>query len=140
MMKMTRDVIHDLLPTYLDGEASADTVALIDEFLRQDPELAGTVESLRSPPLPETPIGLRPTHEKETLDMTKRLLRWQGILMGLAMFLTLFPLSFRFDNGRITWQFFRDAPLAATALISVAALVCWCSFLYIRRRLRSTGL
>lgn len=139
-MKVTREVIHDLLPAYLAGEASADTVALIEEFLRQDPELAGTVETLRSPLLPEAPIRLRPTQEKETLDMTKRLLRWKGILMGVALFLTLFPLSFRFDNGRITWQFFRDAPAGATAFVLMAALVCWGSFLYIRQRLRGTGL
>lgn len=72
--------------------------------------------------------------------MTKQLLRWRGILMGLAIFLTLFPLSFRFNKGGITWQFFRDAPPAATALVSVAALVCWCGFLNIRRRLRNTDL
>src|SRR6187200_2312533 len=100
-MKVTRDVINDLLPTYLAGEASADTVALVDEYLRQDSELAGTVASLRLHPLPDIPVGLKPTHEKETLAVTKQLLNWRGILMGLALFLTLFPLSFRFDNGRI---------------------------------------
>src|SRR5687767_11645115 len=140
-MKVTRDVINDLLPIYLAGEASADTVTLVDEYLRQDAELAGTVANLRShPPLLDTPLKLTPTHEKETLDMTRQLLRWRGILMGLALFLTLFPLSFRWDDDRITWQFFRDAPPFATAIVSIAAVVCWCSFLYVRRRLRSTGL
>ena len=139
-MKVTRDVIHDLLPTYLGGEATADTVALVEEYLRQDTQLASTVASLRSQTLPEPPPRLTATHEKETLDMTKHLLRWRGILMGLALFLTLLPLSFRFDNGRITWTFFQDAPPAATTVILIAAVVCWCSFLYVHRRLRSTGL
>ena len=139
-MNVTRDVIHDLLPTYLAGEASADTMTLVDEFLRQDPELAGTVERLRFDLLPPMSVGLRPTHEKETLNMTKRLLRWRGILMGLAIFLTLFPVSFLFDNGRITWQFLRYSPPAVTVLVWIAALACWGSFLYVRRRLRSTGL
>jgi hypothetical protein len=31
--------------------------------------------------------------------MTKQLLWWRGILMGFAIFLTMLPLSFRFDNG-----------------------------------------
>ena len=44
-MNVTRNVIDDLLPAYLSGEASPDTVALVDEFLRQDPELARTVEA-----------------------------------------------------------------------------------------------
>lgn len=139
-MKVTRDVIHDLLPAYLAGEASTDTVALVEEFLRQDLDLVRTVEALRANTLPELPIALRPTQEKETLNMTKRLLRWRGILMGLAMFLTMLPLSFRFDNGRITWRFLQDAPPEATALVCLGALACWCGFLYLRRRLQGTGL
>jgi hypothetical protein len=139
-MKVTRDVINDLLPAYLAGEASADTVALVEAFLRQDPDLVRTVEALRTNPLPELPIVLRPTQEKETLDMTKRLLRWRGILMGLALFLTMLPFSFVFRNQGITWSFLRDMPPAATILAFLAALACWSGFLYLRRRLQDTGL
>lgn len=39
-MKITRDVIYDLLPAYFAGEVSADTRVLIDEFLATDPEFA----------------------------------------------------------------------------------------------------
>ena len=39
-MKVTRDVIYDLLPGYFAGEVSADTRTLIDEFLATDPEFA----------------------------------------------------------------------------------------------------
>ena len=39
-MKITRDVIYDLLPAYFAGEVSADTRALIDEFLATDAEFA----------------------------------------------------------------------------------------------------
>ena len=39
-MKITRDVIYDLLPGYFAGEVSADTRVLIDEFLATDPEFA----------------------------------------------------------------------------------------------------
>lgn len=39
-MKVTREVIYDLLPGYFAGEVSADTRALIDEFLATDPEFA----------------------------------------------------------------------------------------------------
>ena len=139
-MKVTQDVIHDLVPAYLSGEASADTVALVEEFLRLDPDLARTVEALRANPLPELPIAMRPTQEKETLDMTKELLRWRGILMGFAIFLTMLPLSFRFDNGRITWTVLHEAPSVAVALVCLGALSCWACFLYVRRRLQVTGL
>jgi hypothetical protein len=139
-MRITRDVVNDLLPAYIAGEASADTVALVEEFLRLDPDLARTVEALRANPLPELPLALRPTQEKETLDMTKKLLRLRGIMMGFAMFLTLLPLSFRFANGGITWTFLQEAPPQLTALVSLAAVACWGGFLYVRRRLLSTGL
>jgi hypothetical protein len=39
-MKITRDVIYDLLPAYFADEVSADTRAVIDEFLTTDPEFA----------------------------------------------------------------------------------------------------
>jgi len=39
-MKITRDVIYDLLPGYFAGEVSGDTRTLIDEFLATDPEFA----------------------------------------------------------------------------------------------------
>jgi hypothetical protein len=72
--------------------------------------------------------------------MTKQLLRWRGILMGLGIFLTMLPLSFRFDNGRITWTFLHELPPLAAALVFLAAFSCWAGFLYVRRRLRVTGI
>ena len=39
-MKVTRDVILDLLPLYLAGEASADTRILVEKYLETDPKLA----------------------------------------------------------------------------------------------------
>jgi len=139
-MNVTQNVIHDLLPVYLAGEASADTVALVEEFLRLDPDLTRTLEALRvSTPL-EPPLALRPTQEKETLNMTKKLLWWRGILMGVAIFLTLLPLSFQFDNRQITWRFLEEAPPFVTALICLGAVSCWGGFLYVRRRLQGTGL
>ena len=72
--------------------------------------------------------------------MTKRLLWWRGILLGLATFLTLLPLSIRFDNDRITWSFLHEMPPQAAVLICLGALTCWSGYLYVRRRLRCTGL
>jgi hypothetical protein len=138
-MNVTRSVIHDLLPAYLAGEASPDTTALVEEFLRQDAGLRRTVEALRARPLPEPSIALPATHEKETLDKTKRMLRWRGILMGLGIFLTLLPMSF-VHSDRIRWVFLRDMPPAVTALVWLGALACWASFLYTRRRLQGIGL
>ena len=42
-MNVTREVILDLLPLYLAGEASPATRALVEEYLKQDSELAQRV-------------------------------------------------------------------------------------------------
>jgi anti-sigma factor RsiW len=139
-MNVTHNVIHDLLPAYVSGEASADTVALVNEFLRLNPEFARTVEAMRANTLLELPIALQPTREKETLNMTRKLLWWRGTLMGLAIFLTLLPLSIGFDRNGITWKFLQEAPAHVTILVCMGALTCWAGFLYVQRRLQSTGL
>lgn len=46
-MKVTRDVMYDLLPAYCAGDASADTRALIDEYSASDPEFARMAERFR---------------------------------------------------------------------------------------------
>jgi ferric-dicitrate binding protein FerR (iron transport regulator) len=55
-MEVTRDVILDLLPLYLAGEASADTQALVKEYLDHDQDLAQLArrwrERLPGPPPP----------------------------------------------------------------------------------------
>ncbi|MBN1264618.1 MAG: hypothetical protein JXA25_03945 [Anaerolineales bacterium] len=47
-MNVTKDVILDLLPLYLTDEVSADTHALIEEYLVTDPELAGLVKKQKA--------------------------------------------------------------------------------------------
>jgi len=44
-MNITKDVINDLLPVYLAGEASGDTRSLIEDYLRRDPEMAASVRA-----------------------------------------------------------------------------------------------
>ncbi len=39
-MKITRNVILDLLPMYLANEVSSETHTLIEKYLETDPELA----------------------------------------------------------------------------------------------------
>jgi hypothetical protein len=84
-----------------------------------------------------TPAGLPPT--REMLDGTRQLLRWRSVLMGIAVFLTLMPLSFRFDGRQLVWLFLGDAPPQLTALVALAALGAWVAFLSVRRKLQATG-
>jgi anti-sigma factor RsiW len=45
-MDITRNVILDLLPLYVAGEVSADTCALVEKYLKTDPELANVAKQL----------------------------------------------------------------------------------------------
>jgi hypothetical protein len=45
-MKITRNVILDLLPLYLANEVSADSRALVEKYLETDSELANVAKKL----------------------------------------------------------------------------------------------
>ena len=47
-MKVTRAVVADLWPLYVSGDVSADTRALVDEFLAGDADFAAKMAA--SPP------------------------------------------------------------------------------------------
>ena len=47
-MKISRDVIYDLLPGYFAGEASPDTRALIQEYFETDPEFRRMAERFQA--------------------------------------------------------------------------------------------
>lgn len=57
-MKVTREVILDLLPLYLADEASKETQVLVKEYLDQDPDLAKLARQWRErlPEPPPTPV------------------------------------------------------------------------------------
>jgi anti-sigma factor RsiW len=82
-MSITRPVILDLWPAYVSGEASAETRALVDEYLRADPEFA---RQLRENPLAGiAPPPLPPDVATNAFARARRRLRgFQGLLQ-LAM-------------------------------------------------------
>jgi hypothetical protein len=87
-MNVTREVINDLWPVYAAGEASADTRALVEAFLRQDPEFAGLLqgrgeEGLLRHDIPRLP----PDREAQAFRKTKRLLHgWDWLLFMAILF------------------------------------------------------
>ncbi len=85
-MNVTRNVITDLWAMYLSGIASPDTRALVDEYLKGDPELARTLAE-QKPDVLETsaPAPLPPDHEMRTLARVKRHLWGYKSLLQLAI-------------------------------------------------------
>jgi hypothetical protein len=139
-MNITRDVITDLLPAYLSGEASADTQALIDEYLRGNPEFASIVHAARRGPSepmlagPAIPLD----QEREAVRRTRAVIRRQSWTLAVAIVLTLLPLSFTFGPDGIRFFMLRDEP--RSALFWIPAGYLWFSYLRMQRRLRAAGL
>jgi hypothetical protein len=127
-MNITQDVITDLLPVYFSGESSGDTRAIVDSFFREHPDfekLAKRSIKVQLPAEATTPAN----GEIEVLRRVQRKIRRRGTLLGLAISLTLAPLSFTAisfgDQGtHIKWFMLRDKPQLACALL-LASSVLW---------------
>jgi predicted anti-sigma-YlaC factor YlaD len=140
-MNLTREVILDLLPAYLSGEASPATRTLVEEHMKEDAELAQRVRFLLTDNLVKaTPPVLRPELELRSLRRTKSLLGWQRWLFGLGIFFSAMLLSneFSFEGGHFKEFHFllRDYP-AEFGICMILGLACWIAYFSIRRRLRT---
>ena len=73
-MKITRDVIYDLLPAYFAGDVSADTRSLVEEFFATDAEF-GRMASRFKTLLEEKGARAQPetdaAREREAFDRTR---------------------------------------------------------------------
>jgi len=139
-MNVTREIVKDLLPLYVSGEASADSRAVVEEHLRGDPELSRLADALRAEalaPVGETPVS--PASGREALLRTKTLLRRRTWSLALAWFFTGLPLSFAFDSSGLRFLLIRDVPAADTASLALG-LALWAVYAVTARRLRVSGL
>jgi hypothetical protein len=138
-MNITRDIVADLLPAYLSGEASADTKALIDELAARDPAIAALVGSARderTDGIP-VPIVLPPNLERDIVTRTRAVLRRRSWTLALALFFTALPFTFGFDSAGITFLMMRDQPGSRLFLLAAAWL--WFDYIMQLRRLRANS-
>lgn len=135
-MEISRDVILDLLTLVEAGEASAESRALVEAHLARDPELA-RIARARVPKLSElgTPAPLAREVEMKSLERAKRLVNWRSVLLALAVFFAVFPVTYSANSRSWHWDLI-ESPLGA-ALSAVLAAVCWGAFLAIRHALRA---
>jgi predicted anti-sigma-YlaC factor YlaD len=141
-MEITRDIILDLLPVYLAGEASPATRTLVEEFIRHDADLAQRVRELSQQnlaALQATPLP-PPELELKSLRRTRALIGWQRWLFGLAIGFTIPVLSFEIDieNGHLREFHFllHNHPLLFGAALVLGA-GCWLGYYRIRRQMRT---
>lgn len=111
-MKITREVITDLLPIYQSGEASQDTRNLVEAFLKEDLEFARIVNAEQASLLTENQPNLPKENEMKTLEKTKKLLKLRSIYMAFAILFTLSIFSINFDSHGVHWTW-AETPIIA---------------------------
>ena len=136
-LDVSRDVILDLAPLYLSGDASAETRALVDGYLAHDHELAVWMREQKQTvfaPLDEAPsqqTGLT------ALRRARRRLAVQRWFFGIALFFAALSLTSEYSTSRgrfVEFHFLaRDHPLAAAFCIA-SAVGCFSVYLTLRRR------
>ncbi len=87
-MELTRDVILDLLPLYVANEASSDTRALVEEYLKTDPELAEMAKDPGAMKLPnDIPVHLTTEDRMQAYREAKRYMFWRTVIVaGIVSF------------------------------------------------------
>lgn len=133
-MTITKDIIHDLMPLYLAGEASADTRRLIDEYLQANPGERPPSDALSLPTI-DPPAQT----EMASLNRTRELYNRRATAFAGAIALSCSIFSFRFAPQGLTFLLYRDMPAAAWLLLA-AALGIWIHFLSMHRHWLETGL
>lgn len=82
-MKITRNVILDLLPMYLANEVSADTRDLIEKYLETDQELANIVKHSAEMGLPrDIPVPLTQDDNLKAFKKAKRKILLRSIILA----------------------------------------------------------
>lgn len=135
---VTRDVIEDLLPLYVAGEASRGTRALVEASLKRDPDLARLASGMAgSLPEERTPKPLGEDVEMRSIRRTRNMLTWKSWLLGLGILFSLLPFSFAWSSGHgFRWLVIGNPPQWPGLLFyGVLAAACWIAYFTLRRRL-----
>lgn len=82
-MNITRDVILDILPLYLAGEASQDTRDLVEEYLKNDQELAILAKRTRElDKSADIDIPLRREDQMKAYQEAQRVIQGRTVVWG----------------------------------------------------------
>ena len=130
-MNISSEVIEDLLPLYLEGELSAASRQLVEEYLAEHPERAASLSAAEAVHVPK--IDAPPDIEMKSLDRTTRLLEQKTIAGLLALTLSSAQMT---DQPYVLYKVY---PWAAAVLL-LASLGLWIRFLLICKKLAGTGL
>ena len=137
---ISRDILTDLLPLYLSGDASPDTKALVEGYMQEDPEFARLIKSESEVVFPNHIP--EPTREKEmeALKQTRREVRLRSWYLGLAIFFSVCPFSFFYDSAKNINTFMIRDSTGSAAIYAAIGVIFWVLYLRKRSRLQHTGI
>jgi hypothetical protein len=138
-MNVTREIVKDLLPLYAAGEASEESRAAVEEWLRTDADLVRALRELQDESAPPPATEMPQSSGQTALAQTKAMLRRRSGLLACALLFTGLPLSFAWDSSGLRFFMLRDAPFVS-AISLATAVGLWVAFGIVTRRLRVTGL
>jgi hypothetical protein len=131
MNYIPRNVVRDLLPVYLAGEASSETRELVEYHLERDHELRELLESVEDTSAPQWPWPSAPdAAELRALDETTRLLNRKLLFCTASFSLTSVAMAMALERAHV-WL---------ATLLYLSAICGWIFFLATCRRLSATGL
>ena len=94
MTKITRNIILDLMPLYLAGEASQDTRELVEEYLKNDKELAEMAKQSTTFNLPaDVPVPLETDQALQLYVEAKRQMTIRMAIIGVFIVVILLILG-----------------------------------------------
>jgi hypothetical protein len=142
-MNLSREVIKDLLPLYATGEASQETCELVEEFLQKDAELRGLLGKMteaeamleQKPKAPDLEDA-----QLRSLRKTRVMLRYRGLVMGIAIAYSLLPLAFVYSDGKFKWLVMENASREVWVGCVVVAAALWIVYWMIARKTRHSGI
>jgi hypothetical protein len=134
-MNVTKEIINDLIPLYAANECSADTRALVDEYLQRNPQQAEELRRVMGTSVPQTVPSAKSLDEVRSFREARRRLRRRTWLMAFAIFFSLAPFSFVWTSGRV-WWLLRDAPASAVVYAALGVSF-WVIYAVDRSRSRS---
>ena len=90
MTKITRNIILDLMPLYMAGEASQDTRELVEGYLKNDKELAEMAKESTTFNLPaDVPVPLEKDQALQLYIEAKRQMTIRMAIIGIFLVIVM---------------------------------------------------
>ncbi|MBN1302048.1 MAG: hypothetical protein JW995_12615 [Melioribacteraceae bacterium] len=108
MEKIPKNVVIDLLPAYIAGEASEESRTLVEEFAKNDPQIARLIRiKTLQPEEMSSKISLPDDVEMKTIKRVRSSIRRQMLYVALVTtFILMAPLFAMIFTREVDWSLF----------------------------------